>query len=165
MVRRMASLFLLSSALIVGGLAVADDKPALSGKLGEVPKINPMLRPSLTDAEKKHIKDLIASLSGIDTPDYGLSAMLSGSNFSPIAGQEQIQSMLITNYYEVAPSKSVKELATIGPEALPFLLDALADKTPTKLVVKQQVSIGGGMFFGKELELNPLIPADRKSVV
>jgi hypothetical protein len=71
----------------------SDDKPPVV--LGQLPKLLPHSRPSLTDAEVRHIKSLIASLANLDKPDFGLSATLSGSDFAPIPGQEQVGTLVL----------------------------------------------------------------------
>jgi hypothetical protein len=49
----------------------------------------------------------------------------------------------------------LKELVTLGPNALPLLLAALDDQTPTKLTIGHD---GGfdAMWFSNELPLNPV---------
>src|SRR5262249_50307293 len=56
-----------------------------------------------------------------------------------------------------------RSLVEIGPDALPFLLEALEDKTPTKLKVTHNFGIGG-MWFSAELDRNPLSPVEKRAL-
>jgi hypothetical protein len=55
-------------------------------------------------------------------------------------------------------SNALRSLVEIGPDALPFLLEALEDRTPTKLRVEPGIITG----FGSELAGNPLSPLERR---
>jgi hypothetical protein len=102
---------------------------------------------------------LIANLATLDKPDFGLSPTLSGDAFAPIAGQEQAGAMMLTEH-DLQSSATLKTLVTLGPEALPFLLEALDDQTPTKIEIKHDSYIGA-MWHDAELPLNPVNPAER----
>lgn len=132
--------------------------PALPVKLGKIPDLRLLPRPPVSATEAKRIKALIAGLSALDKPDFGLSATLSGSAFAPLPGQSRAGAMLLTDH-KLRPAEGLKALVTLGPDALPFLLDALDDKTPTKITIEH----GGGfgiMWHASELHLNPVNPAD-----
>jgi hypothetical protein len=136
------------------------DQPAPSIRLGPVPTVPlPEERP-VEQAEAGHMRGLIARLADIDQPDFGLSQTLTGHCFAPIAGSEQVGTLLFTNH-AICPSGTLRELVERGPRALPFLLAALDDQTPTGL------HIGGmmGQWFGREMRGNaasaiegPLLP-------
>jgi hypothetical protein len=81
------------------------------------------------------IKNLIACLADVKDPYYGLSPSLSGRAFAAVAGSEKIDVMLLTNHGLKTP-EPVKRLVQLGPVALPYLLKALDDKTPTKLKIE-----------------------------
>jgi hypothetical protein len=115
-------------------------------------------QPQLTAAQVRHIKQLIASLADLDKPDYGLSSTLCGSTFSPIAGQDHVEMLLLTDH-GFSQSPALKEVVALGPDALPFLLDSLDDKTPTKLTITNRVGIGG-MWFEQTIQINPVDPAE-----
>ena len=51
-------------------------------------------------------------------------------------------------------------MVTLGPDALPFLLDALDDQAPTKITIKQE-GLFGAMWHAAELPLNPVNPAEQ----
>jgi hypothetical protein len=100
------------------------------------------------------IKQSIANLSEIDSPDFGFSPTLTGSAFLPLPEQTHSDALLLTDH-RLKASAELKALVEWGPYALPYLLAALDDKTPTKLVI-QHGSGMGGMFFGNELDWNPM---------
>ena len=104
------------------------------------------------------IKGMIAGLAALDRPDFGLSATLSGNAFSPVPGQSRADTMLLTDH-GLQPSDSLKQLVALGPDALPFLLDALDDQTPTKITIEHGGGIGI-MRQASELHLNPVNPAE-----
>jgi hypothetical protein len=140
----------------VGAKPKAPDIPV---KLGNVPALRLAPRPPLTKEQAKRIKDLIAGLAALDKPDFGLSSTLSGDAFAPIPGQSHAGALLLTDH-RLRPSAGLKALVTLGPDSLPFLLDALDDPTPTKITIKHDGGIGA-MCHAAELWLNPVNPAER----
>ncbi|HEX4123434.1 MAG TPA: hypothetical protein VHY37_01820, partial [Tepidisphaeraceae bacterium] len=137
----------------------ASADPPITVKLGPLPDLKLQPRPPISAAQAKHIKQLIASLAKLDKPDFGLSATLSGSDFLPLPGQEQVATMVLTDH-GLATNSPLKELIALGPDALPFLLDALDDQTPTKLVIGHTGGLGA-MWFSNELWLNPVNPSEQ----
>ena len=132
--------------------------PTLTVKLGKIPNLRLAPRPALSATEAERIKALIAGLAALDKPDFGLSATLSGSDFAPLPGQRRAGAMLLTDH-KLRPAEGLKALVTLGPDALPFLLAALDDKTPTKITIEH----GGGfgiMYHASELHLNPVNPSE-----
>ena len=95
-------------------------------------------QPPLSPNEAGKIKALIKNLANIDSPDFGLSPTFSGFAFAPIPSARETGAMILTNP-GVKESNDFKELVKLGPKALPFLLKALDEKTPTKLVRKSVV--------------------------
>ena len=147
----MMASFIRRTALLLGLalpslLAEAEEpkqkSPALPVKLGKIPDVRLVPRPAVSATEAKRIKALIAGLAALDKPDFGLSATLSGSAFAPLPGQSRASTMLLTDH-KLRPAEGLKALVTLGPDALPFLLDALDDKTPTKITIEH-----GGSFAG-----------------
>jgi hypothetical protein len=126
-------------------------------KLGKIPDLRMTPRPAVTEAQISRIKTLIAGLAAMDKPDYGLSATLSGSAFAPLADQARSGAGVITDH-GLQTFEGMKALVAMGPDALPFLLDALDDATPTKIVVKPMM---GPIWHEAELSLNPVNPAER----
>ena len=131
-------------------------------RLGKVPSINLGPQPPVTPQEAAKIKRLIASLASIDSPDFGLSSTMSGTAFAPIAGSEQMGAFVLTNH-QIRPSETVCELVRLGPRALPFLLAALDDRTPTRLTVRHY-GWSGGMGFNREIRGNPWNAAEQRAL-
>ena len=129
-------------------------------KLHDLKTIQLAPPPTLSPAEAAHISKLIANLANIDSPDFGLSATISGESFAPIAGAQNASTFLWTDH-RIKGSDDFKELVKIGPQALPFLLQALTDPTPTKLVMTHDQGFGG-MWFDHELAGNPGNVAEQK---
>jgi hypothetical protein len=128
-------------------------------RLGKIPDVKFTPRPAVTAERARHIKTLIAELAKIDSQDFGLSPTLNGHDFAPVARQSNTRGGLLT-VHEIKPSVTLKELVSIGPDALSFLLDALDDETPTKLVIKHD-GFFGRMEHRKDLEsINPVNPAE-----
>jgi hypothetical protein len=87
-----------------------------------------------TADEAKKIKKLIQELAATDAPDIGYCASTSGYAFSPLPDLNQ-RAMERMMDHGLEHSATLKRLVAFGPKALPFLLDALDDKTPTKLIL------------------------------
>lgn len=126
-------------------------------RLGNVPAIKLAPRTALSQEKKERIQKLIAALAEVETPAFGMSATVTGHAFAPLPGQEHFQMGLLTNH-RLKSSNAFRNLVELGPEALPFLLEALGDKTPTKLKIEPF----GMMGFGAEISGNPLNPLERR---
>ncbi len=87
-----------------------------------------------TPDEAKRIKNLIQELAATDAPDIGYSASASGDGFGPLPDLTYRGSENITAHH-LKHSATLERLVAFGPKALPFLLDALADKSPTQLTL------------------------------
>jgi hypothetical protein len=122
-------------------------------RLGKVPRITPGPRRPLTREKVDQIQTLIARLASIDHADYGLSPTMSGDAFLPLSSQRKSHAMILTDH-PLRSSVALQTLVEIGPDALPFLLDALADKTPTKFKIEHGGGFGG-MWLDNELWGNP----------
>ena len=61
-------------------------------------------------------------------------------------------------------SSDLVELVKFGPKALPFLLEALKDRTATKLEMKLPIPEMGGTWFDNELQCNPANANERKVI-
>jgi hypothetical protein len=134
------------------------DPPAPPVKLGKVPDLRLTPRPPVGEAQVKRIKSLIAGLEALDKPDFGLSRTFSGRAFAPVAGQSRAGVMLLADH-RLQPSENLRELVALGPDALPFLLDALDDETPTRLTIKNDDRFGV-LGYGVELHPSPVNPAE-----
>jgi HEAT repeat protein len=127
-------------------------------RLGPIPSIKLEPRPALTDDKNKLIKKLIADLAGIDAPDFGLSAAVTGRSFAPVPGHERAEMMLLTGQPHKS-SKAFRSLVEMGADALPFLLESLEDATPTKLKIEPMLN---PLLFGNAIEGNPLNQRERQ---
>jgi HEAT repeat protein len=123
----------------------------LTIRLGKLPAIKLGPRPAVTEEQKKRIKSLIAKLAEIKDPDFGISATLTGQAFAPLPDQARWAMGLLTDH-RLKSSDALRSLVEIGPDALPCLLAALDDETPTKLKVNNFMI----KLFGTELWGNPL---------
>ena len=127
-------------------------------RLGAVPQIKVL--PSTTTAPAdRDVEKLIASLAGIDAPDYGLSSTLEGTIFSPIEGSAQVSTLIFTDH-GLKPNVNIRKLAMMGPAAMPALLKALDDRTPTKLRIDRMGICG--MWYARELESNYVHPVEKR---
>lgn len=140
--------------LVLGCIAGADaeeeqEKPRVHPfKMPRLPKA-----PPLTAEESKEIDEIVASLSKIKDPDFGLSSTISGSSFPPVPDAEHASS-LIFMAHNLKRADSVTRLVALGPKALPELLAHLDDKTQTELAIEHKYGIGG-MWYDHELPVNP----------
>lgn len=151
----------LFGAVALFGLAACASGESLSDRtmtLGPVPEVRLAPRPPIDEQRAQRIKELIASLAGLHKTYFGLSPTLRGTAFAPVAGQSRTDTMLLTNHH-IEQSGALRDLVALGPDALPFLLAALDDRTPTGIVVTSDGFIGG-MTFADELWLNTAIPAE-----
>jgi hypothetical protein len=140
--------------------AAADPKPAPHKpvvKLGTIPDVKLTPRPAPDPAKVKRVKELIADLAKLDEAEVGLSATLGGHDFAPVPGQGRVGVLLLTDH-RLKPSGTLRELVALGPDALPFLLDALDDRTPTKITITHN-GVVGVMSHQGFLHMNPVNPA------
>ncbi|HET6883330.1 MAG TPA: hypothetical protein VFI31_24485 [Pirellulales bacterium] len=127
-------------------------------KLGKVPSVKLQERPTANAQQVERIHGLIAALAKVEKPDYGFSSTLSGHAFLPVDDQHESSALLITNH-GLQSSSALKELVSLGADALPFLLKALDDQTQTKIRLEHRGGFGG-MWFDQELYGNPLNPKE-----
>jgi hypothetical protein len=132
--------------------------PGVKVKLRKIPEVQMAPRPAASETQAGRIKDLIAGLAAMDRPDYGLSGTLSGSAFAPVPGQTSSGCGIFT-HHGLRTTEEFKALVALGPDALPFLLDALDDPTPTRISIKPMMP--GNLWFGAELHLNPANPFEK----
>jgi len=110
------------------------------------------------DPAATRIESLIRNLANIEHPYVGLSSTLSGEAFAPLHAVRPME-ILMTDH-NIKESADLVELVKLGPKALPYLLDALDDQTPTKLMIKHDSFIGA-MWFANELSGNPSNPWEK----
>jgi hypothetical protein len=120
----------------------------------DLPKIVPPASLWANESEVREIKSLIADLSAIDKQALGISERRRGSTFSPLPGVNESHLYVVhDSEYEAIPS--FRRLVELGPKSLPYLIDSLDDKTPTKLHFES-----GSQFFGlrwgRDIQANPM---------
>lgn len=132
-------------------------------KQGVLPEVK--LRSSVaTSAEEVvRIKRHIANLANIEKPDFGLSGTMGGMAFAPVAGSEKATGGMLLTDHQLQRSDDLRQLVALGPRALPFLLEALDDKTPTKLRHTHDGGFGG-MFLCSEMGSNPTNSIEQKAL-
>lgn len=128
----------------------------ISVRLEKIPVINlpPVTPPSA--AEVTQIKSLIRQLAKISRPDLGLTPNVAGMEFAPILDSEFPDAKV-----NLRQLSAFVKLVRLGPRALPFLLEALSDATPTKVTFKPG-GIVWVMLFSNEVEGNPANARERK---
>lgn len=137
--------------------------PGMKGpyvRLGTIPEVKLLREVKASPQEASEIKSLIRKLAAIDSPDFGLSGTMSGEAFLPIEGMTESGAMILMNH-QLKSAPELRRLVELGPKALPFLLAALDDKTPTKLVMRHE-GMFGVMEYTNELSGNPVNPTERK---
>ena len=127
-------------------------------KRGKLPMIRLRSQPPITDAQAGQMRGLITQLAAINKPYFGLSGTLSGSGLAPLEGQESSGAFLLTNHALSIP-EGLKTLVALGAKALPFLLEALDNPTPTQLTIKGHPS--AVMFYEMSLHRNPVNSAEQ----
>lgn len=109
----------------------------------------------MSKEKSDHIRQLIADLALVDKQDLGFSDTYIGWQFSPLKGTEPVGVMRLVDPIQ-HPSQPMEALVRSGPTALPYLLEALTDKTPTKLTLQCPPVEEAIMRMVRELPLNPL---------
>jgi hypothetical protein len=160
-------LLCVTSPLIAGISAVHNRKHSANKpfvKLGALPATKLERDVTATAAEVVQIKKHIANLAKIAQPDFGLSATMSASAFSPVAGSVNYGGGMLLTDHQLKTTDDVRALVELGPKALPYLLAALDDQTPTKLTLTESNSIMTVMYFSNELDGNPINPIEQKAM-
>jgi hypothetical protein len=130
---------------------------------GKLPAIRLQRSITTSPQEEAQVKKLIADLAQIEHPDFGLSGTMGGVAFAPVAGSgKHLGGFLLTDH-QLQTSESSRQLVALGPRALPFLLEALDDKTPTKLKQRHD-GMFGGMFLCAEMDSNPTNSIEQDSI-
>lgn len=133
-------------------------------KQGVLPEIKLKRTMTASAEEEAQIKKHIANLAKIDHPDIGLSGTMSGSAFAPISESGKATSGALLTNHQLQTSDDFNQLVAFGPRALPFLLEALNDKTPTKLKLNQGNSMFTVMELATELSGNPTNSLEQKAI-
>ncbi len=145
-------------------LAPARGERLFKVKLRPVPEIDLAGYVPASQPSAEHIRSLIAQLAEIASPDFGLSATMGGTRFAPMPWCSQADAFVLTDHgIKVQPA--LRELVALGPTALPSLLEALDDSTPTHLSVTHEgYGPFGGMCLARELFGNPANKIEEKVI-
>ncbi|MCC6575194.1 MAG: hypothetical protein IT462_15565 [Planctomycetes bacterium] len=107
------------------------------------------------------IDALIDDLGKVDVSSPGTASFSTGFGFAPLP-ENDYASVLILTHEDMGYHPSFTKLVALGPKAIPALLDALEDPTPTSLMA------GGGFISwcreGHELDRGELNEAERKAL-
>lgn len=123
----------------------------------EVPKLETV---ELAEGRAEEIEGLISDLSEVAESDLSINSPYQSPCFVPV-GRFGFSGEWTGKPVEV--SNSIRKLTEIGPEALPFLLAALGDESPTKIVIESVFREGvvtRGLAFDEELHGNPANPKE-----
>ncbi|HVU63740.1 MAG TPA: hypothetical protein VHC70_07175, partial [Phycisphaerales bacterium] len=123
--------------------------------VAQLPEVVPPKQNAVGPAEQNRIRALIARLADIDSPYFGLSATLTGAAFAPIESAARSDMLVLTDHRLKCPP-AFRDLVALGPRALPQLLDALDDATPTKLSIPDGGPMSAAWFDHEMYCANPL---------
>lgn len=151
---RTNSLFSILLALILTQSGRTDET---GWSLREIPFTKRPKPQAATPEEQKEIKRLIKELATVDAPDIRYSTTIMGGRvFGPLPAIDEIGGFTHAPH-GLKKSNTLAKLVEFGPKAMPFLLESLTDRTPTKLtIVKPYNSWDGSMDASRELRYNPL---------
>jgi hypothetical protein len=117
-------------------------------------------------AEGHRIEALIDALQTLAEPTWGIQAGYDGPRFLPLAPVEDPRVWWI-GAGRVAEFEPLTRLVTLGPKALPYLLEHLDDARPTQLAFSHDsrcLAGMGGMHLALEgLALSPLGPTEQRA--
>lgn len=105
--------------------------------------------------EQQEIKELIEQLTQIEKPDYGMAPWMSGSQFAPVKSSREMGAGIIMVNHGLETMDEVTRLVVFGPKAIPALLEAIDDKSESKLVMEHGGGMGA-MWYGREVQTNPV---------
>jgi hypothetical protein len=105
----------------------------------------------VTPEERDHVLTLVTNLAACSTPDYGLSATLSGRAFAPLPEVEPEMGVMIFAHHGLRTCPQLSRLVAEGPKALPELLRELTNRTSTQLEIQIPWGPMGRLDFRDEL--------------
>lgn len=133
-------------------------------KRGVLPEIKLQRSMAASAEEAEQIKKHIANLAKIDRPDFGLSGTMGGTAFAPVPRSGRPTGGFLLTNHQLQTADDFRQLVEFGPRALPFLLEALEDKTPTKLKMSRENSMFTVMELANELSGNPTNSIEQKAI-
>jgi HEAT repeat protein len=137
--------------------------------LERIPSIKLAARPRLLEENKRYIRSLIGKLREIESyDDFGfLDSLPNRKRFAPLSdfyyreGVSQYgdsAQFFLASHQRHKSTGAFRELVEMGPVALPVLLDALEDDTPTRLPPTATVVHSERRMPGAQTESNPVNP-------
>ena len=126
--------------------------------LVQPPKAPKLEVTALSDERIQEIENLIRQLTKVTRKDVGCNAdFIPTGKFGTFGDWtgKQVEGI----------SDPVRKLIEIGPDALPYLLDALDDDSRTQIVIKcveNRGAIAGGMAFDEWTHGNPVNPTENR---
>lgn len=156
---------MLTVALLAFGSILASRRPIQETQRAPVPAQAPFdsSKYAASADEQREIAKLIEQLVLIDKPDFGLASTMSGTQFAPVESSRTFGSGLIMVDHRIETSPVLRRLVELGPKALPALLKALDDDTPSKLVMEHNDGFGA-MWYGREVPINSANPREAKAL-
>lgn len=126
----------------------------------------PKLEVAPLSAERiQEIEELIRNLSGATRKDLGINSRMHGSVFVPVGEFGMNGDWTGKKVDDI--SEPVRRLIEIGPDALPFLLEALEDDARTEIPIQSVETMGaiaGGMAFDERTHGNPVNPLEQSTL-
>src|SRR5204862_5432120 len=105
--------------------------------------------------ESADIAKCVEQLTTVEHPDIGFAPLMNGGGFLPVPELMSFQGGILMRDHGLQTAPHLKQLVSSGPKAIPALLAALSDATPTKLKFdREESSILNGMglaWFGHEI--------------
>lgn len=137
-------------------LAVLCAQAAAPGSVApEKPRLADSKRYRATAEETARIAKCIEQLSDVEQPDIGFAPLMNGGGFLPVPEMRAFQGGILMQSHGLSTSPAAEGLVRLGPKAIPALLAALSDATPTKYtfdrVQKDILSGMGASWFGHEI--------------
>jgi WD40 repeat protein len=95
--------------------------------------------PGVTPREAAEMRKRIAALSSVTSLDFDPPPPLAGPQPPLPSTAAKMRSLLLEDH-RGKPAAAFLELVRLGPRAVPFLLQALDDRTPTRLLVRWEAN-------------------------
>ena len=115
------------------------DMPETSAKhgfrLATIEKLTHVVSRTLSADEQAEIRQMIRSLASINDDQENWTYFLQNHAFRPLDETCESETVVTSSPF-ARSSLEFKRLIELGPDALPFLLESLDDKSPTTFVIK-----------------------------
>ncbi len=108
-----------------------------------------------TELESADIAKCVEQLTAVEHPDIGFAPLMNGGGFLPVPDLRSFQGGILMRDHGLSTAPALERLVSLGPKAIPALLAALSDATPTKMRFdREENSILSGMglaWYGHEI--------------